>query len=296
MEDIFTIIGQDLEVAENLVVREDFSSVQMIGNRIMTNLFAADKSELMILGWIVKELGLEFTSLQTKKNDKLNEAKEHFKDFLKRSRYEIQRGNSNSKTYWEAYNTIEAKIRVIELPDHERTVYNDQVGFSKNFAIKMIDVFYSNKDMLFLKHNNLIPVITNELSRNYNQHGGEETLAAYFVFRAFDNYYRYAFVEMFVIREAEIFTRTKAKLNDYIKCIYNLKQALVDQNLGNLYNVLDEILIRLGIDYRLYYLKYADIAFPVVIPSIKNKTNEEELELSTETMRKIVLCRIIVYN
>ena len=49
--------------------------------------------------------------------------------------------------------------------------------------IKMIDIFYTNKNILLTKQNNLLPCIAGELSRTYNEHGGKEALYVYFIFR-----------------------------------------------------------------------------------------------------------------
>ena len=55
MTNVAELINQDLTVAGAYLERKKFDSINIIGNRILQNLFAIDIKELMIIGLVVKE-------------------------------------------------------------------------------------------------------------------------------------------------------------------------------------------------------------------------------------------------
>jgi len=138
----------------------------------------------MIVGWMVKDFGQEFASIKMRKNDKMAEAQTYLTDSLKKMKDAIIQENDDPKTYWKIYSEIEAKLGVVHQSNYERTIYDEQAEFAKLFALKMLDIFYSNKDILLMQYNNLIPAITSEISRSINEHGGKESLTL-FCFQGF---------------------------------------------------------------------------------------------------------------
>jgi len=282
MEAIFTIIGQDLEVAKIAVKAEDFNLINIIGNRIMSNVFIINKNEIMILGWLLKDLGTELRFLKQTKNDELEEIKKYSIAYLDELKSEIARENIDPKTYFEKYLEIESKIRKNLLSKHE-SVYDEQVEFSKYFAIKVLDLLYSNKKMLLFKNNNLSSCAVSEVGRIFNEHGGIEALIIYLVLKAFNDYYLYLYGERFFIEDVGIVTQAETKMNEYIEDIYKLKSIIISGDIDNLYNESNVIIGRLGADYRLYFLIY--INSPGMYE--QKEIREEKLELSPETKQKI---------
>lgn len=284
MEPIFTIIKQDLEVAKRAVAEDDFNLVNIIGNRIMTNIFTTNNNEMMILGWLIKELGLELISLNQMKYDKINEIKNYSATYLNELISTVASENTESKVYWQKFFEIENKLRKSILSKNEDVVYNEQADFSKGFAVKMLDVFYSNKNMLFIENNTLPTTITSELGRSFNEHGGEEALIIYFVLRTFEDYYRYFYFEKFFIKYQCAIERSEAKLKEYVENIYKLRSVTMNGDLNGLYNESNSIVSMLGVDYRLYYMIYLD--YSRTYPQEKVRA-ERRLELSQETKQKI---------
>lgn len=165
------------------------------------------------------------------------------------------------------------------MSDHEIDVYDEQTEFSRNFTIKVLDFFYSNKDIIFNKRNSLVAVLASELGRIYNEHGGREALITYLVFRSFDSFYRYAAVDLFFQENKDLIRSTESTLNEYIDLIYDLKTNLINQI--DSYDAFSEILIKLGIDFRKHHLIYGDIEIQAQIE------REERLELSPDAKTKI---------
>lgn len=294
MESTFAVIKQDLQAAINAVEGDDLSFVTIIGNRIMTNIFITGINDLMILGWMVRELGGELGFIKSKKESKkeskeseMSHIKAISKSYLEELRDEIAKGNNDPKFYYNKYISTEDELRQHFLTDYENTSYDNQEEFSKQFAIQMIDLFYNNRNNMFVKNNNFIQSIAGELSRNYNEHGGDIALAAYFIFKALDTYYRYAYIELFYNEDEDIIKETKAKLDNYVDEIYKLKSILIDGTVETYYNNMNIIISRLGADFRLYYIKYSDIADIQI--RIRENVRKEKINLYPESEEKITL-------
>jgi len=145
MDAIFTIIRQDLEVAEKAIEKEDFSLATYAGNRIMMNLLVTDEIKLMLLGHMVRELGVELRLIKAKREDDFIDAKQESIVYIKDLGEQVASGNIDSKIYWGKYYEIEAKLRMYLLSNIESSVYDERGEFAKNFSIKLIDILYSRK-------------------------------------------------------------------------------------------------------------------------------------------------------
>lgn len=255
-------------MAEKKINKADFQFVTIIGNRIMTNLLVAEKNDLMIVGWLIRDLGLDLLAIASyikdgkskgQRGDAIEEVKKLSIDYLKFIREEIIQESINAETLFDKYYVLQSKLRKRILNDAEATTYDSQTEFSKLFAIKMIDIFYSNKKILLTKQNNLLPAIANELSRTYNAHGGKEILYAYFVFKAFNDFYKYAYLEMFLNEEKNVLWDTKSKVEEYSGLIYEFKSKLISSDSDLVWAAFNDIVSKIGLDFRLYYLNYSEI-------------------------------------
>jgi hypothetical protein len=82
MDTTTNVIRQDLKAARNAIDGKDFGMVNVIGNRIMSNLLVEDREELMIIWWMLKDLGGELGGIEERKekgqlDDAIKSAKEH---------------------------------------------------------------------------------------------------------------------------------------------------------------------------------------------------------------------------
>lgn len=271
MDEIFTIIRQDLEVAEKAIEENDYPFVTVIGNRIMINLLAGKKAEFMILGWIIRDLGNDLVFIKLKKEkikgkskgmreiDDINEFKRLSKDYLRQCQKDITQENIQPQIFYDNYNILQAKLRKFILFENEKTTYDEQSAYSKRFALSMIDLLYANRNMLFSKNNNLLPSIVGELSRTYNEYGGNDALKVYFIFKSFESLYKYSYIEMFFHEESDKLWDTKSKLNEYCDLIYIFKSYLIDDKEKLISDEFISIMSKIGLDFRIYHLNYGDI-------------------------------------
>lgn len=266
MEAIFTIIGQDLEVAIKAIEVDDYDTVNIVVNRIMMNLFIAEDIKLMLIGYMIRELAGELRVIKTNKNDFYEDSKKETIAYLKDLKSLITDGNRDLKIYWERFIDMEIKLRKSLLSKDEGIIYDEQSDFTKEFSIKLLDTFYSlKKDIHALK--NHAPTMAFELGRNFNQHGGREALIIYLVFKAFIDYYSYFFIETEQSLNKNKVKRSEDKLGEYIEEIYDLKSCISDMDV--LYIKSNLIIDALGRDVRLYYLSYG---------YIKDERAEQNLE------------------
>ena len=69
MVDVANLINQDLSVAIKYIDEKKYDSINIIGNRILQNLYAINKKELMIIGLIVKEVSFYLQQINASEHD-----------------------------------------------------------------------------------------------------------------------------------------------------------------------------------------------------------------------------------
>jgi hypothetical protein len=272
MEPIFTIIKQDLEVAKKAVEEENFDFILFTGNRIIMNLLVKEEIKLMLLGYMIRDLGSELRRIKRNRKDAFIDAKKESITYLTNLETQIANENYESKIYWENYYEIETKLRKYLLSKIEGSIYDEQSEFSKEFTIKILDIFYSKKNDIYT----LKDLITNylfELARNFNEHGGKESLVIYLVFKAYDEYCRYLNNERDLSNKRR--KKIELKIGEYIKNIYELKSSI--SNMDELYKKSSVIINDLGRNAKICYLS----------GELPPGTVERELELPEDVKQKI---------
>jgi len=291
MDTTINVIRQDLKVARNAIDAEEFGMVNVIGNRIMSNLLVEDREELMIIGWMLKDLGGELGGIKEGKDKtKLEDAKKLAKEHLDELGDMLMHKRTSASDLWDRYFDIEKKIRKDILSELEADEYKEEHEFSRKAAIMLIEHLHSNRELLLKKNNRLISGVANDLSRVVNEHGGKEAIIVYLVFRALDHYYRYLMYEEGIDGKIEDESRFKSKIDDYIDKVYEMASMIRDAQIDELYEHSNRILGKLGYAYRKYFINYLDIPPRIVreieipekakekIRDIVSKSFEKELE------------------
>jgi hypothetical protein len=277
MEDIFTIISQDLEVAEKAIEKDDFNLISFAGNRIMMNLLVTDEIELMLLGYMIRDLSGELRFIRANRRDAFDGAKQESIAYIIELEALVADKKSDPKIYWGKFSENEMKIRTHMLSQIESSIYTEQSEFAGEYSTKLLDIFYSVKNSITHSKNLMLAMMPNELSRNFNEHGGTEALVIYLVFKAFYEYYTYFDAERQISKERRGEKLAEAKLVRYIENIYKLKSSL--SNINDLYEKSNEIIEVLGREAKKSYLLYKLPSEPAEI--------EHELELPEEAKQKI---------
>ncbi|MGB7002572.1 MAG: hypothetical protein WBE22_11325 [Halobacteriota archaeon] len=279
MDTTTNVIRQDIKVARNAIDDKDFGMVNVIGNRIMSNLLVEGREELMIIGWMLKDLGGELSGIKERKEEgKLEDAIKSAKEHLDELGDMLVHKRTSASDLWDRYFDIEKKIRKDILSKSEADEYKEEHEFSKKAAIMLIEHLHSNRELLLKKNNRLISGVANDLSRIVNGHGGKEAIVVYLVFRALDHYYGYLMYEEGIDGKIEDESRFKSKIDEYIDKVYEMASMIRDAQIDDLYEHSNRILGKLGSAYRKYFINYLDIPRIVV---------EREIEIPEKAKEKI---------
>lgn len=274
MEAIFTIIAQDLEVAKKAVEMDKLEVLSYIGNRIMMNFFVTDEVKLMLLGYMVKELGGELRDIKLNKNNAYSEIKSESILYLNDLHEQVRERKIDPKIYWSKFTEMEERLRKIILPDFEASSYDEQGEYSKIFTVKLLDVLISKKQDIQIIQN-MIPKYSFELGRNFNEHGGKESLVIYLVFKVLTDYDKYLINKTPSNLPRKGLRKGESRLSEYIDRIYNLKSAM--SNLNKLYEESNLIIDDVGRENRMFYLTQ----------EVSLKQQEQEILIPIDAKQKI---------
>jgi hypothetical protein len=292
MDTTTNVIRQDLKVAKKAIDAKDFGMVNTIGNRIMSNLLVEDREELMIIGWILKDLGVELDLIkEIEEKEKLDDAIKSAKEHLGELDDMLMHKRTSASDLWDRYFDIEKKLRKNLISKLEVGVYREEPEFSKKAAIRMIEHLHSNRGLLSKKNNQLIRGATGDLARIVNEHGGKEALIVYLVFRGLEHYYTYLMYGEVVDGRIEDERRFKSKIDEHIDKVYEMASTIRDRQIDELYELSNRILGKLGSEYRKYFINYLELPRLVIerkiempekakekIGDIISKSFEKELE------------------
>lgn len=267
MDTTINVLKQNIKVAQKAVDDKDFAQVNIIGNRVMSDLLVGARRELMIIGWMLKDLSGELSIIKELNDDAeppevLKLSKEHLGELKDL----IEKKTASPENLWDRYLVFEKNIRKYLLPQSEADLYKVEPEFSKKAAIMMIEHLESNRELLLDEKNQLIFGIANDLSRIVNEHGGEEAAIVYLVFRALGHHYRYLMYEAMDKNGIQNKDSLMSKIGKYIDDINLMASMIRDepQDKDKLYQHSNKILGDLGLEFRKYVLNYVDIPKVVV--------------------------------
>ena len=149
MDHTTNVIRQDIKVARNAIDEKEFGMVTTIGNRIMSNLLVEGREELMIIGWMLKDLGGELGGIKERKEEeKLEDATKSAKEHLDELGNMLMQKRTSASDLWDRYFDIEKKIRKTLLSKLEDDEYKEEHEFSKKATIMLLEHFHSNRELL----------------------------------------------------------------------------------------------------------------------------------------------------
>jgi hypothetical protein len=191
LETTVKTINQDLNVAIQYFRQKDFELMGRIGDRIMSNLLLGEENDLMIIGYLVREVSEEFISIREMDPVRLNGCMDAGDKFLR----DITK-NLNDENYiimvWEHYSYYKAKIGEFIPTDVELMVYQKHPKFTAQTTRKLMRMLDENRALLLDDYNNLLLSILEEQKRIINIYGfSKNDLILYITLKAFYEYYLY---------------------------------------------------------------------------------------------------------
>lgn len=191
MESTVETIKQDLNVARQYFRLKNFELMGEIGDRIMSNLLLGEEKDLMIIGYLVREVSQEFIGIREEDQVRLSGCMDAGEKFIR------DLSNSLSDDYhpimiWEHYGYYKNKIVEFIPTDVELMVYKKDVEFTSLTTRKLMKLLDENRSLLLDDYNNLLFSILKEQRRVINIYGFTKSdLILYVTLKAFYEYYLY---------------------------------------------------------------------------------------------------------
>jgi len=277
------IIKEDLKVAKKYIEKRP-ELINVIGNRIMSNLLVADGNDekiLMLAGWTLREISGNLINIDRLGNEsKFSNGMDISKIYLDKLIDLVSRNSYSDIKLCELYVNYEKEIRIHIIPESEDDIYTKKPEFTRKVNLMLIEHFLENKKLLLQENNHLINGLINEMARVINEHGAKEgDYITFLIFKAFDKYYDYAtYAEMGFDKKIDNKEQLESKLNPYLDKIIQLVPLLIEDNNEELYKHSGEIFIDLGVEFRKNFINYSDIYIP---------TLKKEIELPQEAKERI---------
>lgn len=280
MEPVINVVKQDINAAMKAFDKKDFAFVIMMGNRITSNLHIGNRRDFMVYGFMIREMGIEFEFIKARDENRIVKCKNHGTKLLKTFHSLINKKDAEAKDVWEAYFEFKSNIRTYHLSDLERSVYKDNLNFTRETTLMLVNHLDQNRELLLRERNQLIEGISNELDRVAKTHGLERIdLVFYLLLHALNGYYRYLLYSETKDGNIEDKKRFQEGIYPYVD---KITKIFSEKNLGDIdqiYNKSNEILGDLGIKWRGYFINYLEMR--------RMYTEEKRVEIPKETRKKI---------
>lgn len=256
MIDVNKLINQDLIIAENLVINKNFDGINIIGNRILQNLFILNEKKLMVIGYLLKEVSMDLFLIQQAENitdQKLDQSKRDAKKCIEKMRL-VDFSKQDMSMVWQPYFEFEIKNREIFLSDIEFKTYNIDFDFCKSASINYLEMIINTKSQLLRRNFKFIQRIRSELSTLFNLTGNKIVLLSYLYVRAAESVYRYSLHGDLSDEELEsLASSIVQKIGEVLRYIESeSEENLIKFVLSNIGDLMWE--------YRKYYTLYGELS------------------------------------
>lgn len=174
MEYLSEVFQQDMKAAENALSEEDFTNLNVISNRIMSNAALADNRRFALPGFFLKDISTLLGSLKARESPApfstpLALAKEYVKKLVKDS----GSPNFNENELWANFAKFFDSVRTYAMVPFEENTYTKNVEFTRKVYEKLITNLSDKRTFLTEPKNQLLRGIANEMGRIYYAHGGD---------------------------------------------------------------------------------------------------------------------------
>lgn len=272
MVDIAELINQDLEIANQLVEVKKFDPLNVVGNRILQNLFVLNKRKMMFIGLALKEISHDLqvvnsTSDKNSKNIKICQA------FAKVAieNMKIISDNVDLVEIWHHYIDFENNVRKYLLDEEERAIYKEDTEFSTEATTFYLNLFKNEKSSLLERKIQPLERTRSELATLFNTHGGKQAIVTYSCIRALEHTYR--FILHGKVRDEELEKFVSSNMDKIDEMISFIQKD--DEN--ELISRANAMIGDLMHDYRKYFFLFGELKGEFA----------EEIPISPEAAQKI---------
>lgn len=282
MINVAKLVNQDVDIAFKLVEGNKLDVLNVMGNRILQNLFALNNRELMILGLAIKEI----TSNLGAVHGILDETDEGIIDCHEIAKVAIQNMKITSNCVepvkiWNQYINFENNVRTYLINQEERDVYKDDTEFSKEATIFYLTLL--KDEMSFLLERNIQPLerTRSELATLFNTHGGTQAIIAYTCIKALEHTYGFALHGKISDEELEHLISSNIDKIDGIKS--SIQKGDENELLIHANAMVGDVMH----DYRKYFFLFGERVQPVSMPQVPELQMPVPQVPVTEAVEKI---------
>jgi hypothetical protein len=266
--EISKIIKQDAKAALLAAQSDDFRTMNIYSNRIMTNAIFDKNPDFALIGFFFKEIARICGSVRTNKDTTAySTAKSIAVSYIESVAIE-----SKSEQLWSDYVDFYDKIRKYEQDEYENKSYEDDPTFTNASFNWLLELINKDKKLLFKRDNQFITGILVEMDRIIRAHGGRiREICIVSLFRAlslysnyldyFDKDYRNEIIENSVLPYLDSITAATQK-----------EKIDFDQITG--------LLAKIVFDWRVCYTQFLER--PRVVP-----IEERKVVITEETRKKL---------
>jgi hypothetical protein len=250
-------IKQDVSVGIEALKRDNLDLVNIIGNRIATDSMIIKRNELIIIGFLLKEVSLEIRRIKEINEKNLTRCKEVGRKFLE-GLLSLLEDKMENKEIWERYQNYEREIRKYHIAGVESSLYKENPDFTKGTREMLLEHVNKNERLLTKRGNRLIEGVVSEISRVINTYGFyPEDLVFYLVMKVFSSYYEYFIYDYHLEESEEEKVKKEKEIHSYTNDLYKLFSA--ESNLNDFYEESTKIIGELGTKWREYFINLGEI-------------------------------------
>lgn len=279
---IIETINQDMAAAIEALKKDEFDFVNIIGNRIATNLMIGNRNDLMMIGFLLKEVPVELERIRDVNERNFPKCKDIGRKFLEELQELLSKEQIDKKEIWKNYENYEKGIRKYLLNDIEASTYKESQNFTKETRLMLLQHLNQNKELLLSERNDLVDGVIREISRVINIHGfNSEDLVFYLLMKVFRSYYNY-FLYDYVEKKESDKKEKEREINLYMEKIHELFSA--ENKLDAIYEQSADMIGELGVKWRKYFINYGEIR---LLLKAERGAEIPRIEIPQEAKKKI---------
>ncbi len=270
---LFKVILEDIAVADTVFTMDDFETMNILGNRIMSGAQFGDDPRLALTGFFVKQVALAYLELKAHFPSRLSTAKPVGRDYLD-TLHDFSE-TVGQDDLWQNYFNFADLMRHDLISDAERKAYSENQDFTAFTFSRLVDYLSKEREMLLDSRSVLLKGILNEIGRIYNVYGGRlREIYILCLIIALDRYFDYFRVRYGTPSGEVDGDALKGLVFPYIDKI--IKATTSEKELNP--ELVGEIMLNLVKDWRLFFIQYMELS---------PRTSKRSIELPEESKRKL---------